>query len=124
MSLDEAAVFGRYLLGCDVNQRSRELYARAARELGYDGDDAVSRFATRNRWTIAALDGALAFTSPHAPLRAKLLLMSAILETQPEYAAWFLPRDRRLAFGLATALRVLRAGAEALAGLVLLRLVR
>ena len=124
MSLDEADVFGRYLLGGDIDSRTRTLYVRAATELGYDGDDDVSRYAKMHPWTISALDGALAVSNSDALLRKKLLLMAAILETQPAYAELFLARERAPADLLVLVYRVVRAWAIALLGCVLLRLVR
>jgi len=93
-SVSEARAFGRYVLGREINDRAVNLYVRASERLGYDGDDPAVRFSREHRWSIGALDGALALTKRDALLRKKLLLMSAVLETQPEYCDSFLPRDR------------------------------
>jgi hypothetical protein len=124
MSRDEAAVFGYYLVGRDIDQETRALYARAARELQYDVDDAASAFAKKHRWAIPALDGALAFANPHAPLRKKLLLLAAILEVRPEYADLFLPQERAPLYLIFIAARVVRAWILAVAGLILLLCLR
>lgn len=122
--MSEASVFGRYVLGRDVDERTCELYARASRELGYEGDDAVVGFAMEHRWSIGALDGALALSKPDALLRKKLLLMAAILETRPAYCDLFLPRERRPGHVFSVAFTLMGAGLQAAAGLLLLRVVR
>jgi len=124
MSSDEAASFGRYLLGREIDAASRAAYATAARELAYDGTDSITEFALRRAWSMAPLDGALALVRPDAPLRKKLLLMAAVLETRPEYCDDFLPRDRSARDALAVAASVARAGVLAAFGLLLLPFVR
>jgi hypothetical protein len=124
MSLDEGAVIGRYLLGHEINERTQALYSRAAHELGYDRDDAITLFARSRPWALAALDGALALSNTDASLRKKLLLMAAVLEAQPEYAGYFLTHDRAPFEFFAVAWRVVRGWSLAVAGLCLLRLVR
>lgn len=120
----EAAIFGRYLLGRDIDAASREAYARAARELACDARDGVTRFVLRHPWSIGALDAALALTQPGAPFRRKLLLMAAVLEVRPEYCDAFLPRERPKRDALLVGAAVVRAGLLALLGFVLLPLAR
>lgn len=92
MSRAEASLFGRYVLGRAIDQRSADLYVRAAQSLGYSGDDAVVRFVLQVPWSLWPFDALLALLRPDALLRKKLLLMAAILETQPQYGDDFLPR--------------------------------
>ena len=120
----EAAIFGRYLLSHEVDTESCETYARAARELSYDAADAATCFALRRPWSIGALDAALALTHPGAPLRRKLLLMAAVLETRPEYCDAFLPRERPARDALPVAAAVVRAVLLASLGFILLPFVR
>ncbi len=124
MSSDEAASFGRYLLGREIDVASCNAYETAARALAYGDDDGATRFALREPWSLAALDGALAIVKPDAPLRKKLLLMAAVLETRPEYCDDFLPRDRSAFDALAVAGSVARAGVLAAFGMLLLPFVR
>jgi len=120
----EAAAFGEYLLGREIDAESRQIYARAAAELHYDVTDAATRFALRRPWSIGALDAALALTQPAALLRRKLLLMAAVLEARPEYCDAFLPRERRKRDALIVAAVAVRAALLGLLGLVLLPLTR
>lgn len=125
MSSDEAASFGRYLLGREIDVASCNAYETAVRALAYDEDaDRITRFALREPWSLAALDGALAIVKPDAPLRKKLLLMAAVLETRPGYCDDFLPRDRSAGDAIAMAARVARAGVLAAFGMLLLPFVR
>ena len=121
--MNEARTFGRYILERDVDPVTCERYERAARELGY-GEDATTRFAAKNSWSIAALDGVLALTQPDALLRKKLLLMAAILETRPAYCDAFLPRHRLLLDALSIGYALLRAAVQTALGLLLRPFVR
>lgn len=121
---EEARVFGRYVVGREVDAASSALYERALALPDFSQDDGATRFARANPWAIAALDGALALTDPGAPLRRRLLLAAAILETQPAFCDAFLPRDRRSAYGAYLALSLLWSGARTLFGLLLLPLLR
>jgi hypothetical protein len=124
LSATEAAVFARYVVNRDITPAARDLYGRAKQKLGYDNEDRTTSFAIEHPWSIPALDGALALLNPDGLLRKRLLLMAAILETQPEYCDAFLPRDRSRweAFGIAYA--IVRAALQAALGFVLLRVVR
>lgn len=121
---DEAAAYGRYVMGFEIDGAARDAYARAASTLGYDASDAITRFVQRHPWALPGLDAALALTRPDTLLRKKLLLMAAVLETRPEYSAAFLPRDRSWMDVAGVALSVLRAGLLAVFGLILARFVR
>ena len=122
--MSEARNFGRYILERDIDATSCERYDRAVHELGYDGDDAVARFAAKNAWSIAALDGALALTHPDGLLRKKLLLMAAILETRPAYCDAFLPRHRLPGDALNVGYALVRAAVQTALGLLLRPFVR
>ena len=121
--MSEARTFGRYVLERDIDAVTCERYERAVVELGY-GDDATTRFAATNPWSIAALDGALAVTQPDALLRKKLLLMAAILETRPAYCDAFLPRHRLPLDTLSIGYALVRAAVQTAFGLLLRPFVR
>jgi hypothetical protein len=122
----EAQVLARYLLGRDAVAEAVQLYERACADEGDAPEDErrVLRFALARPWSIAALDGALALVRPHALLRRRVLLMTAILEARPDYCAEFLPARRSGWYALAIAWVALRAAVQTCAGLALLRLVR
>ncbi|MEO5643830.1 MAG: hypothetical protein ABIQ40_00910 [Bacteroidia bacterium] len=94
----EAEIFGRYLLGGkNPNAKSISLYTEAmklrpAEVIG--SDKKILVFILKNNWSIGMIDSALAFSKGKSVIRRKLLFMTAILETQPEYAELFLPQER------------------------------
>lgn len=118
---DEANVFGNYVIGEPIDRRSAQIYDAAIKELGYTGGDAVVEYALKHPGSIGLLDGALALTRPDALLRRKLLVMAAVLETQPKYASSFLPRTYGIRRRIGVACAALRGAIEATAGLLLLR---
>ena len=97
-SRKEAEVFGRYLLGGkSPSERAIALYVEAmmirpAKPLGRD--EKILRFILNNPSFTGLFDSAQAFSKKKSILRRKILFMSAILETQPEYAGLFLPEER------------------------------
>lgn len=119
----EAEIFGHYILGGAPSAAVVELYASANAKL--DGlvaaaADPVVRFALRHPWSIGLLDGALAFRDRDAPLRQRLLVMFAILETQPIYSERFLPRSHTPMDVGQVAVHAVRVVANAVLGLALL----
>jgi hypothetical protein len=121
----EAEIFGRYILGGAPSAAVVELYASAnGRLTGLTAADAdpVSRFALRHPWSIGLLDGALAFRDRDAPLRRRLLIMFAILETQPGYSERFLPRSHTPIDVARVAIHAVRVAANAVLGSALLLL--
>jgi hypothetical protein len=124
---DEARLFGRYLVGREPNDALVARYTAACRTHFPDTppeDAAVIDWARRHPWSVGMLDAASGLLRPGGPLRNRILLMAAILESTPEFADHFLP----LHVGpLALALRVGAAGtiavANAVVGAVLLKTV-
>jgi hypothetical protein len=124
----EAEVFGRYLLGGSrPDSKSIELYLKADSIQKHDTapvrEQKILAFALRRPRTIGLLDSALALSNSESLLRQKLLLMSAILETRPQYAALFLPQQRNFFYLFYVGFVGVRAVAKAVVGKVLLMFV-
>lgn len=123
----EAEIFGRYLLGGkNPNPKSISLYIEAmhlhtAEAIGRDKK--ILKFILKNSWSIGMIDGALAFSKHKSIVRRKLLFISAILETQPEYAELFLPQERSWFYNLYILWVGFRAVMKAIAGKILLILI-
>ena len=122
----EGRLFGRYLVGREPTPAMIERYVAAnlthfTEPLRAD-DAAVLAFVRRHPRSIGSLDAAAGLLRPGGPLRNKILLMAAILETTPEFADQFLPRQ---VGPLALVLQVGVAGAmavmQAIVGAVLYR---
>ena len=92
----EARRFGRYLVGREPETALVERYVAASKVLFAESlrseDAAVVAFAREHAWSVGLLDAAAGLLRPGGPLRNKILLMAAILETSPEHADEFLPR--------------------------------
>ncbi|CAN5129149.1 hypothetical protein BH09BAC5_BH09BAC5_22670 [soil metagenome] len=99
LSRKEAEIFGRYLLSGKLpNEKSISLYQeslriRPANAIGKD--EKILKFLLNHPAFIGIIDSALAFSKKKSIIRRKILFMSAILETQPEYAEMFLPQERK-----------------------------
>jgi hypothetical protein len=123
----EGRALGRYIICKPAGDFAVALYARATAMPEFALDERSARIrdvAVRSPWLIAALDGALALSAPGNAFRKRILLMAAILETQPEFAADFLPSARPLWYAVVVAFAMVRAAIAAAAGLIVLRFVR
>ena len=109
----EAIVFGRYLVDREPSEELVERYCRANEtlftgEVG-DRDRAALEFARKHPWSVPMLDAAAGLSGQTPLFRKKLLVMTAIVETTPE----FVERTEQRAVGLPRlALRVGFAGAR------------
>jgi hypothetical protein len=121
---EEAAIFAQYLVRgaapADVVERYRDAVARLFPDPEGPRDRALLAFVRRHPWSVGCLDAAAALVARDSRLRQRLLVMAALLETTPEGAGEFLPREPGLG-ALAVGLPVigLAAVARVLLGLVL-----
>lgn len=125
----EARAFARHVVGVALPEALLARYAEACTRLFPEPPDAIDAallaFAARHPWSVGPLDAATALLRPASGLRARLLVMAAVLETTPELADAFLPRPTGRvalvghlgAIGIAAALR-------ALAGVLLYGVIR
>ncbi len=120
---DEARVFGRYLLRREPSATAVRLYCSAMRQRPVDcssRDATIIRLVMGNRSLLPLIDGALAFSNKRSVLREKLLIMTAILETQPEYAYLFLPQQRAAGYWIIVGLRLCAAAFRLVCGKIIL----
>jgi hypothetical protein len=93
----EARIFARYLVGREPTPAQIERYVAASRTHFPDPpaaeDAAVLAWVRAHPWSTGLLDAAAGLLRPAGPLRNRVLLMAAILETTPEFADAFLPRQ-------------------------------
>ena len=89
----EARRIGRYLVGGDLPQELVERYQAANLalfpETPSETDGAILEFVRRHPWSLPPLESALGLIRPDALLRRKLVVMTAILETEPRFAGDF-----------------------------------
>jgi hypothetical protein len=95
-SLEEAALFSRYILGRETTAEIKERYARACRKLfgkqPRPQDSAVVEFAVRHPWSLPFLDAAAGLVAPESLLRKKLFVVLAIVEATTEHSDFFSPK--------------------------------
>ena len=123
---DEAERFGAYLAGTPPPAPLIDRYvaAMAARGPSVDRRDRrLLGFVRHHPWSIGLIDGGLALRRPSSAVRAKLLVMTAILEATPDYAPAFLPTPRSPLYALYIALVGLRAGVKGAIGSILVSIV-
>jgi hypothetical protein len=126
----EALAFGRYLVDREPGEELVERYRQANEQLfAHDAPDPIVAYAREHPWAIPLLDAAAGLASVRGgerlPLRKKLLVMTAILETTPEYVTRTEQRAAKLPelalrLGVATA----RTAFQAAAGLALYAIVK
>ena len=89
----QAKLFGRYLVSIEPDDVLVERYVSAIRTLFSSAPaDRLTTFAVRHPWALGLRDAALIWRRRKNPLRQRLVVMSAILETTTRHADYYLPR--------------------------------
>lgn len=91
----EARAIARYILHADPGEKEIALYGQALARLRIPSDDKLSGLALRHPVLLPYLDSGLAVLEPEHPLRHRIYVMLAILETSPSYARYFLHAPNR-----------------------------
>lgn len=89
----EAKIFGRYLIGEEVNEAVTRLYLDAHRANPFELDEKETRLLKliyRHPGLTGMIDGGLALQNKGSAIRRKIFTMLAILETFPEYSQHYL----------------------------------
>ena len=93
-SMNECDTLVRYLVRLPATRNARAAYDRAAQiaSVNFTGKQKLLWEAClRNNRLLPFVDAYLAFSQPGHPIRKKIFIMLAVLETQPEYSRFFLP---------------------------------
>jgi hypothetical protein len=125
----QGRAFGRHVVGVPPSEELLGRYRAACAKLFPEPPDAVDAallaFAARHPWSVGPLDAATALLRPASALRARILVMAAVLETTPQFADAFLPRPcGRLALVGRLAVIGARAVARGMVGVGLYGVVR
>ena len=94
-SVDECDVLVHYLFGIPPTPRARASYYRALQNMPItfsDKQQSLWESCLKKNWLLAYVDAYLGFTQPTHPIRQKIFIMLAVLETQPEFSSFFLPK--------------------------------
>lgn len=125
----EGRAFARHVVGAEPSPELLARYRDACARLFPSPPDAVDAallaFAARHPWSVGPLDAATGLLRRESRLRARLLVMAAVLETTPRFADDFLPRPtRRLALLGRLGVIGLAAAGRAVAGVLLYGAIR
>jgi NADH dehydrogenase len=122
---EEARLLAQYLLGVDPEPGLIARYQDACTRLFGDIADGELRFVRRHAWALPALDAATGLLRPTSPLRQRILVMAAILETTPRHSPYFLHEPTSRGAVLATlAFQTARSVVAVAVGLPLFMFVR
>jgi hypothetical protein len=92
----EAIVFTQYLIGEEADSQSIKLYNKAQQKLNITLTSKEAKrlnFILKHNFVIGMIDGALALQNAESGIRKKIYTMFAILESNPKYAKYFLPKE-------------------------------
>ena len=122
----EAQVIATYLLGKKANGQVINLYQQAMQvlELNYiNKDRKILQLLMKRRYLLPYLDAGLAILRPNSVVRQKILVMSAIIETQPQYASLFLNQKRSFFYLFTIAWVGTRSILKAILGIILVKVI-
>ena len=95
MTSQEARTITRYLLNTDPGEKEIRLYAQALGSLNITSNDRLPNLALRYPLLLPYLDAGLAIMEPEHPLRQRIYIMLAILETNPSHAHFFIYKQNK-----------------------------
>jgi hypothetical protein len=122
----EARVIANYLLGITPSTPSEQLYEEGLRELDIRIDPNNARqwnICLRHPILLPFVDAGLAMIDPHNPIRRRINLMFAILETDPGLADKFLINTNKVSWYFQYAYYGSRAVFRSIVGLIIVKLI-
>ena len=122
----EAQVIATYLLGKKANGQVINLYQQAMQvlELNYiNKDRKILQLLMKRRYLLPYLDAGLAILRPNSVVRQKILVMSAIIETQYQYASLFLNQKLSCFYLFTIAWVGTRSILKAILGIILVKVI-
>jgi hypothetical protein len=90
---NEAQIISNYLIGRLIDEKEKTLYKRGIVEKKISltsGDERLWRLMLRSELLFPAIDSGLALLQPTCPIRERICVMLAILETHPSFTNYFL----------------------------------
>lgn len=123
--IDEANCLSLFLVGSPCPQDAAVAYWQAIEKLGgeLDTDNRLAwERMMKSALLLRCVDAGLALTSPTSTLRKRIFVMFCILETEPEMAIYFLPRQRGFIYLPVVAWHGVRAILAAVLGIALVKM--
>jgi hypothetical protein len=122
--ISEAKIFCRYLLNKKADEHAISLYCEAIQKTNIqltEKDQRILRFILNVPFCIGFIDAAQALSYKDSPVRKRLFVMLAVLETIPEYYSCFASKQRSLWFLFVIAAHGFRAVYRYCFGIVLIK---
>lgn len=122
----EAHIFSNYLLRKTPSGAAVELYVKAMQANPGELDKSEAKllnFALKHAWLLSCIDGGLVFVRPHSEVRRRIYTMLSILETTPDFAEDFLPKQRAWWYAFVTLWAGVRGVARAALGVFIIKVV-
>jgi hypothetical protein len=119
----EAYILSSYLTNRPPTPEVLVLYDQALKKLPVEFNSKQIRlwnFCIKHAWALKFVDAALSLTDPFHPVRKRIFIMLAILETQPTYNDCFLPQKRSFLYTFYVLFRMVNAVLKTVIGKVLL----
>jgi hypothetical protein len=99
------------------------LYEKALQAIPFEFSKKEARiwdFCMRRPWALSLIDAGLAFGQTYHPVRKRIYIMLAILETQPAYNHCFLPKERPVRYNIYIFFLLVKASFKMVGGKILL----
>lgn len=93
-TVDECDVLSHYLVNAPPTKRAKTAYYRALQNVSpafSPEQQTLFEKCMKREWLLPYVDAYLGSREPHHPIRKKIFIMLAVLETQPGYSSHFLP---------------------------------
>ncbi|HUQ67088.1 MAG TPA: hypothetical protein VM101_13085 [Flavitalea sp.] len=90
---EECVAMVKYLTGIEPDHKLIDVYQYASKKIPVAlsvTDEKLWKACVKHTWLIPYIDAYLGFSQPTHPIRKKLFMVLALLETQPEYHQFFL----------------------------------
>ncbi|MCW3125431.1 MAG: hypothetical protein JWO03_1089 [Bacteroidetes bacterium] len=114
---NEAQVLSRYLIGEKCSDQTVYHYTEAVQKMNAvlnESQMKTWRSMLRSLFYLKLIDSGLALTNPQSPLRKRIFIMLALLESSPDHVRYFLPQERSIWYLIPLGFR---AGMSALYGI-------
>jgi hypothetical protein len=119
----EAYLLSSYLTNRQPTPEVLLLYDQALKKLPVEFNSKQEKlweFCIKHTWALKFVDAAMGLTNQYHPIRKRIFIMLAILETQPAYNDCFLPAKRSFFYIFYILFRLIKAILKTLIGKVLL----
>jgi hypothetical protein len=122
----QALLFSRYLISRTPVIKVEELYIHAMRAASQHvsaRDRRLLAFIARHPWAVGFVDAGLSIVDPDSEVRRRIYVTLSILETMPNYADAFLPKERSFWYIGALLYTAMRGVLRSAVGVLLVKVV-